>query len=501
MYADLFFLSLALPYAELFVYGLDRRVRTWTIYDNYLLGSMLYGSSTLLRATERSENSAPFSLTEELRTWWIIESDTITDKLLAEAIRAQVRTIICPYDLFDTLTAHLDTSSVDTLVIVRLPVTQSVTRALSDAAREWRKRLYFPLVAIGGSTGKTTTKEMIRAIVDHEQSVPIYVQSLNGDTLEELACSILSLGGDYGAAVFEIAITAPGETAPRIELLQPTLALITAVTHSYGGHFSSLEECAAEHRTLFATLSPTQIGIICGDSPLLDTAAYSHPVVRFGMKHKNHVRGKRLKTRRTEEGEWVTEGTLLLHSYETPFRINCPHKGSFYAALGAAAVAYFLNISLDVIEEGIAQFRPYEGRFSPRSLKAQKGLCIDDTYNASPESLKYALQAVEEMDGYSTKIAVLGNMDDLGDQTSFWHRQIGRELIKARSIRHLVLVGEHAHKVAETAPVTMKLSFASDWRDAYHSLIDKLSGQDAPLVFASASRKLQLNALLDAVCV
>ena len=135
-----------------------------------------------------------------------------------------------------------------------------------------------------------------------------------------------------------------------------------------------------------------------------------------------------------------------------------------------AAAAYLLNIPSETIVKGVQVPLAITGRFEPTKLKAAKGILINDCYNASPESMKAALLAFEKLESKGQKIAVLGDMLELGVNSPFWHRQLGRFLRKVPSLNHVVLVGDLVKWTKATVPVGITFEHVPTWKEAIDCL-------------------------------
>jgi UDP-N-acetylmuramoyl-tripeptide--D-alanyl-D-alanine ligase len=167
------------------------------------------------------------------------------------------------------------------------------------------------------------------------------------------------------------------------------------------------------------------------------------------------------------------------------------HSGPVLNGLAVVAAAYVLGIGPDVIIQAL-QFPVFvPGRFERRSIKNKRGILIDDCYNASPESMKAALLAFEKLEEKGQKIAVLGDMLELGVNAPFWHRQLGRFLRKVPSLNHVVLVGENIKWAQKTMPSYITCDVVPTWKEAVGCLASKLDKESIVLVKGSLSLGLK----------
>lgn len=377
--------------------------------------------------------------------------------------------------------------SADTLIVaVEDPLTM-----LIQAASVWRAQFSYPVIAITGSVGKTSTKQLLSTILTTSK-VHHFVSLANQNTRLGLALNILSMRNTHEVAIFEVGISKRGEMAELAYLLQPTSGIITSVGHCHMEGLGTLVDIALEKRDLFKYFSEGSIGIINGDQPLLAQVAYVHPVIKFGKKTVNQIQARKILM-----GKQSTTFMLKIYKEKHMVTINHVHEGIIFNALAATAAAHLLNIPHDVIIQGIQNFNVVQDRFEPKKLKDHKGIVINDCYNANPESMKASLLAFQRIETNAKKIAVLGDMLELGLTSPFWHRQLGRFLRKIPSLRHVILVGEMVQWTRKMIPVGVSVECVATWQDAVKNL-EKNLAQDS-LVLVKGSHGMGLSNLVNAI--
>lgn len=394
---------------------------------------------------------------------------------------------------------------IDSSLLAHVPIflVPDTLEAMVALARVWRSRFTFPVVGVTGSIGKTSTKEMIYSILQ-AAGMPGCVSYKNQNTLLGLCLNILKMRDEHQAAVFEVGISEKGEMEEKAALLRPTIGVITKIAHSHVEGLGPLPEIAKEKRKIFSQFESDKgglsrctafhVGVVCGDQPLLDTAYYSHPVVRFGLQMKNQVQARRVRF----DGSKATF-VLKVYKEKRDVALQTNHEGMVNNALAAASVGSLLQIPLDSIVKGLTSFAGCEGRFEKRSLKKRSGQVISDCYNANPESMRAALLAVHKMSAQGKKVAVLGDMFGLGEKELFWHRQIGRFLGRVLSFDHVILIGERAREIKKTAPLVMNVVHVPNWEEAVRLLENILDSEDkakASLVLVKASLAMGLERLV-----
>lgn len=368
-------------------------------------------------------------------------------------------------------------------------------QALIDLAKAWRLQLTCPIVGITGSIGKTSTKEIIRSILQCAE-IPHYVSLKNQNTFIGLCVNMLNVPHDCSVAVFEVGISKPGEMDIKADIVKPTIGLITCIAHSHVSEIGSIQIIAREKRQLFKYLTWKDVGIICGDQTLLLKACYNHPIAKFGFKIKNQVQVRKLRVITDEHGVIYTECIFKWYNEKTTLRVRGNHQGTISNMLGASTVAYFLKIPFDVVIKGLESYAGFENRFEQKPIKGARGRIISDCYNANPESTRAALLAFDGIKSSGKKIIVFGDMLELGEREAYWHRQMGRIIAKMSSIDTVLLVGRLAQYVAQTIPQRCCIERADDWQDAVNKL-DRLLTDSQSLVLVKASHGMALDRMVN----
>lgn len=361
--------------------------------------------------------------------------------------------------------------------------------ALIKIAAAWRALFTCPVIGVTGSVGKTVTKEMLANILK-ANGTPHLISEGNQNTLIGTSINILRLREHHQVVVMEMGVSKRGEMARMAEVIKPTSAIITYLGHCHMEGLGSIHDIANEKRDIFKYFKEDNIGIVYGDQPILAQVAYTHPTIKFGCKTTNQIQARKIQS--TNE-----RTSFILKLYKDRFKVmmKTSHEGRVLNALAAASAAHFLGFSPEVIVEGIQAPINVRSRFEPRPLKNNKGIIIDDAYNANPESMKAALLALERVDSKGAKIAVLGDMLELGVNSPFWHRQLGRFLRKVPSLDHVVLVGDHVKWTQGTVPAGLKVDIVKNWNEAL-SKVNAILEPDS-VVLVKGSLGVQLTHLVE----
>jgi UDP-N-acetylmuramoyl-tripeptide--D-alanyl-D-alanine ligase len=367
----------------------------------------------------------------------------------------------------------------------------SPLQALLSLANAWRNHCTMPIVAITGSVGKTSTKNILGAIFK-EAGKNFLISYGNQNTAIGVALNLLSLTEQHDGAIFEVGISKRGEMAKIVAMLRPTSALITYIGHSHMEGLGSLNDIAAEKCEIFSFLKEDNVGIINGDMPVLATIAYSHPVIKFGLKKTNQIQARKVM----REGS-QTKFILKIYSKKYPITLPTNHSGMLLNSLAAVSAAHYMGISDEIIVQSLQKPVVTPGRFEKREFKTYKGYLINDCYNASPESMKAALVAFEALDTSSQKVAVLGDMLELGADSAFWHRQLGRFLRKISTFEKIILVGSMMTWTRKMIPGHMSVVEVASWEEALSKVEEVLEKES--IVLVKGSRAIGLSNLVDSL--
>jgi UDP-N-acetylmuramoyl-tripeptide--D-alanyl-D-alanine ligase len=315
--------------------------------------------------------------------------------------------------------------------------------ALGDLAHFWRQKFSIPVVAITGSNGKTTTKEMTWQIVS--QKLSALKNPGNWNNLIGLPLSLLQLGQQHQAAILEMGMSARGEIQRLAEIAAPDIGVITNVGPAHLAHLITMENIMTAKGELFAALGPEGTAVVNRDDERVVSLAQTTRarVLTYGLR-VGDVRGIFSLDRCGEK----TTFTLVIKEGEITITLPLPGGMFLSNALAAAAVGHALNLSLEDIKQGLELFQPMPGRMERISMRG--ATIINDAYNANPVSLESSLQVLASVQNGSRKIAVLGDMLELGEQAAAYHRQAGYCAAQL-GIDYLFLYGSFAEAVAEGA--------------------------------------------------
>ena len=310
--------------------------------------------------------------------------------------------------------------------------------ALGRLAASWRTRFTGPLIALTGSNGKTTLKEMLAAILRRRGSTLATEGNLNNDIGVPL--TLLRLNTEHGYAVIEMGANHHGEIAYLTGLARPDVAIVNNAGPCHLEGFGDVAGVARAKGEIFQGLSATGVAIVNRDDPHADDWIGLNPgrrIVDFGLDRPAAVSARILDAA-------TNRFRLIVPAGETEIRLPLPGRHNIRNALAAAAGALAAGATLDDIRRGLESLRDVGGRLQ-RLHGRHGGTVIHDAYNANPASLAAALHTVGA--GPGRKWLVLGDMRELGPVASELHAQSGREA-RTTGFERLYALGEHSRAAA-----------------------------------------------------
>ena len=322
--------------------------------------------------------------------------------------------------------------------------------ALGNLAAFHRRRRRPRVVAITGSNGKTTTKEMLAAILERALGAGRVLRTTGTqNNLVGLPLTLLRLADADAVAVVELGMNGPGEIWRLAEIAEPDVGVITCVAPAHLERLGSLHGVAEAKAELYRRLRPSATAVVNADDPLVAAAADAFPgrKVPFGTLDGLPVAAAGIVDRGLEGIDF----RLVLERREAPVRLAVPGRHNVTNALAAAAAAHVLGVELELVRAGLEAFQPPGMRMEVTHLPTGVTV-LNDAYNANPASMAAALRTLATSRG-RRRLAVLGEMRELGTEAARAHRELGITAAAA-NLDALFLLGEHAEEVragAETA--------------------------------------------------
>ena len=321
-------------------------------------------------------------------------------------------------------------------------------RALQALAADLRRRTAPRVFALTGSNGKTTTKEMLAAILERVAPGRVLKTEGNLNNLVGVPLTLLGLAGDETYAVVEMGMNAFGEIRRLTEITDPDVGLITNVGPAHLEGLGSVEGVARAKGELFAAMRPDATIVVNTEDPRVAALAAAFPGRRIGFGAGTEVAAEAV----TCDERGAAAFRLRLAAAVVDVRLQIPGRQNVMNALAAAAAAWTVGAAPDAIAAGLAATAPVGGRMRVVALPGGVTV-VDDRYNANPASVAAALRALAEAPA-ARRIAVLGAMLELGSASAEQHRAVG-ELAGTAGLAALYLHGEFARETAAGAAAGM----------------------------------------------
>jgi UDP-N-acetylmuramoyl-tripeptide--D-alanyl-D-alanine ligase len=367
-------------------------------------------------------------------------------------------------------------------------------RALGALAAYQRNRFRIPVVAITGSNGKTTTRQMTTQVMAQKYRVLATQGNQNNEI--GLPLTLFNLSETHQAVVVELGMNHAGEIDRLGAICRPSIGMITNVGPAHLEFLGSMEAVAEAKEELMGHIDMQGHVVLNRDDPYVSAMASRSRCAAtfFGTHPEAHVRAEAIETR--SRG---TAFTMVLPTERVPVLLNTTGRFMVSNALAAAAVGHLAGIDGGQIKAALEAFQPVGGRLEALQLQNNVNV-INDTYNANPASMAAAFDSFTELKGSNRGYLVLGDMLELGDQAAQLHRRVG-ELAAKSGPAGIYVFGEHAGSVvqgARSAGMSEKSLFTGSKKEIVADLIQRLAAGDWILI--KGSRGSAMETVVEAIC-
>jgi UDP-N-acetylmuramoyl-tripeptide--D-alanyl-D-alanine ligase len=322
---------------------------------------------------------------------------------------------------------------------------ENTRKALGQLAARYRSDFSLSMVAVGGSNGKTTTKELLASILRQKLATVWSEASFNNDIGVPL--TLLRLEKKHEAGVMEVGTNHPGELAPLLGMVQPRMSVITNIGREHLEFFNDLAGVAREEGTLAETLPAGGVLFVNGDSEWTPQIVHRTQAraVKVGVGDKNDWRASNIRL--ANQGVAFHVDTPVA-DFSGDYRINLFGRHQVMNAMLAMAVGAEMGLSRAEIERGLAECQPPKMRMQ---LWESNGVrVLDDAYNANADSMLAALQTLQDIPCKGRRVAVLGDMAELGSHSEEAHIEVGRRAAQS-GVGQLFTIGKMASVMAQAA--------------------------------------------------
>ena len=322
---------------------------------------------------------------------------------------------------------------------------EDTLKALGDLACFWTQRNKATIVAITGSNGKTTAREMTATILEH--SYRVLKPKHNWNNLIGLPLTLLRLKPHHEIAIVEMGMNRKDEIKRLSQIARPHVGLITTISPVHLYYLKTLQNVAKAKGELFDSLTSENYALINTDDPLIVELSKLCPAqkITFGINPHAQVTATDISPSDYSTNHF----TLRVEGESIPIVLKIPGIHTIYNALAAASIATIFKLTLEEIKTGLERFTAFPARMEIITITKNISI-INDSYNANPKSMESALRTLAHLKGKGRGIAVLGDMLELGEASVDFHQQLGF-LIKELDLDIVFLIGTHAEVIAESA--------------------------------------------------
>ena len=380
---------------------------------------------------------------------------------------------------------HKDITKKNDKTIIRV---EDTLKALGDLSAYWRLKFSIPLVAITGSVGKTSTKDMISSILSQKYNVLKNEGNFNNEI--GLPLTLLKLDSFHEVIIVEMGMRGLGEIQRLSSISKPNVSVITNIGTSHIEKLGSKKNILKAKMEIIEGMNKDGCVVLNGDDKLLEGAKdyIKFRKVMFSINEKTDFQGYNLKSA-GEEGSFFE---LLINNNEYKFHVPVPGVHNVYNALAAICVGIEMGITSEKIILGLSEYKSGKMRMN---IVAHKDLkIINDSYNASPESVKAALNVLKESGKGKRTIAVLGDMLELGEFSEKLHFETGK-FAASKNIDVIVTVGKEACYIAygaeETGVDRKKIFSFKNTTDVNKFLDESINKDDVILIKGSRGMKME----------
>lgn len=337
---------------------------------------------------------------------------------------------------------HKDITTSEPIAAIKV---KDTLEAMQNIALYYRNKFNVKMVAVTGSVGKTSTKDMIASVLGQKYNVLSTAGNFNNQI--GLPLTLFNIDKTHEVVVTEMGMNSLGEIETLSKIACPDIAIITNIGIAHIEKLGSRQNILKAKMEIVQGLKPDGVLILNGDDALLSGLKnfVKVKVKYYGTEQDADVHAGNIRI----ESEEVLRFDVLTKSGEHTFSLPAPGRHNVYNALSAIAVGLELDVEPEDIKNGLKCYTQANMRMNIYST--DNGIkIIDDTYNANPQSMEAAINVLSEMKNYSRKIAVLGDMLELGNWSNNAHRGIGR-LLTLKGIDYIITLGENARNIANGA--------------------------------------------------
>jgi UDP-N-acetylmuramoyl-tripeptide--D-alanyl-D-alanine ligase len=373
-----------------------------------------------------------------------------------------------------------------------LLIVDDVLGALNDLARASRSRSRARIVAVTGSVGKTSTKESLRLVLGRQGETHASAASYNNHWGVPLSLALMPQSAKYG--VFEIGMNHAGEITPLVKMVRPHVAMITTIAPVHLEFFESIDGIADAKAEIFLGVEPGGAAVINADTPQyarLKSAAWAAGVGRIVSFGESTDAEARLVKVSLQADTSTVQAVILVH--EVTYKLGAPGRHMVDNSLGVLAAAHLLGADLALAALALGDLRASAGRGQRITIDVPGGmvLLIDESYNANPTSMRAALALLGQvpMHGLGRRIAVLGDMLELGPDGAKLHAQLSDAVLE-HAVDLVYCAGPLMKSLWDALPSERRGGYADNSAALEPVVLNAITAADAVMVKGSLGSRM-----------
>lgn len=361
-------------------------------------------------------------------------------------------------------------------------VVRDTLEGLKKIAAYYKQKFSIPVIAVTGSTGKTSTKEMIASVLCEKFNVHKTQQNFNNEI--GLPHTLFNLNKSHEISVLEMGMNNPGEIQRLVEIARPDIGVITNIGTAHIENLGSRENILNAKMEITTYFNDKSLLFINSDDEYLSKIKDNgYKILGVSINGNGDYNAESIRNFGENGVEFICE----IRGQKHAFKINLPGMHNVYNALFAIAIGDYYNVSIEKMKAGILNFKPGKMRMDIIEIEGKVKI-INDCYNANPDSMKAALDVLDSY-GESRKIAILGDMYELGSYSEKAHREIGRYAINKCDI--LIAVGEQGIFMYEESKELMKSYYFRTKDEACLYIKNLIKDNDVILIKASRGMNME----------
>jgi UDP-N-acetylmuramoyl-tripeptide--D-alanyl-D-alanine ligase len=373
-----------------------------------------------------------------------------------------------------------------------LYIVHDVLASMENLGRAARARSGADIIAVTGSAGKTSTKEALKIVLSQAGETHASVASYNNHWGVPLTLARMPVAARFG--VFEIGMNHPGEITPLTAMVRPNVAIITTIAPVHLAAFNSVDEIADAKAEIFSGLEPHGVAIINRDVPqfeLMRSIAHHSQASEFLSFGESEDAGAHLLSLTDDNGQSIVEASIL--DTRVRYRLGAPGRHMAVNSLAVLLAARAVGMQVSDAAQALAHFQPPGGRGSRIELPVGDGtiIVIDESYNANPASMRAALSLLgaAQVSGGGRKIAVLGDMLELGQQESALHAGLVQSVEEA-GVNQVYAAGPLMKNLFDALPQALRAGWNETSTGIKDALLDNVQAGDVIMIKGSNGSRM-----------